>query len=194
MRRQLITALVFCMLTATSISSANAAEPEAARDLSKVKLLGLQLSSADLNVVRKHLWDIGGFQQARSTVRQRNIDKFFTWSRIRDSYYVEFRYNNAGNITSVRRLFRPYSIENSNRRSAISTRDVALELIPEIGQPMQVEKKGWGGTMTYSSYRWEDDNIKVVVDREGGESLGNVFVEYTVKTQSPYEVAQIGQN
>ncbi|MDG6778019.1 hypothetical protein QCB44_04775 [Thiomicrorhabdus sp. zzn3] len=159
-------------------------------DLNEVKLLGIKLSDAGLNQVRQHLWDIGGFQQARSTVRQRNIDKFFTWSRLRDSYYVEFRYNHAGKVTSAKRLYRPYSIEASNRRTAISTREVALGLIAELGQPHQVMRKGWGGTLSYSSFIWEDDKMKITVDREGSELLGNVFVEYQVKTQSEYDVAQ----
>ncbi len=176
------------------MSSANAADnptkSDTSVDLSAVRFLGLELKSADLNKVREHLWAIGGFDQARSTVRQRNIDKFFTKSRIRDSYYVEFHYNNAGNVTSVKRLYRPYSTENSNRRTAISTKEVALQLIPDLGQPVQVETKGWGGTLTYSSYRWEDDTMSVVIDREGSEKLGNVFVEYTVKTESPYAIAE----
>lgn len=157
--------------------------------LAQVTLLGIELATANLNQVREQLWDIGGFMQARSTVRQRNIDKFFTWSRIRDSYYVEFRYNNSGNVTSVKRLYRPYSIEHQNRRSAITTDEVAEKLSADLGQPFMV-RKGWGGSLSYSSYRWEDDKIQVLIDREGGEQLGNVFVQYTIKEQSPYAVAQ----
>lgn len=164
--------------------------PSQTVDLNEVKLLGIKLSEAGLNKVRQHLWDIGGFQQAQSTVRQRNVDKFFTWSRIRDSYYVEFRYNNAGKVTSAKRLYRPYSLESSNRRSVISTREVVLELIPTLGQPHQVTRKGWGGTLSYSSFVWEDDKMKITVDREGSELLGNVFVEYQIKTQPLYDVAQ----
>lgn len=157
--------------------------------LAQVTLLGIELATANLNQVREQLWDIGGFMQARSTVRQRNIDKFFTWSRIRDSYYVEFRYNNSGNVTSVKRLYRPYSIEHQNRRSAITTDEVAEKLSADLGQPFMA-RKGWGGSLSYSSYRWEDDKIQVLIDREGGEQLGNVFVQYTIKEQSPYAVAQ----
>ena len=160
-------------------------------DLKTVSVVGIQLADVDTTQVREHLWSIGGFKQASATYHQGNVDKFFTWSRIRDSYYLEFRYNHTGNVTSVKRLYRPYSTEHNNRRTAISTREVALKLIDQAGQPSRTVKKGWGGTLSYASYEWEDDNIKIVVDREGSEKLGNVFVEYTVKNESPYAVAQL---
>lgn len=160
-------------------------------DLTTVTVLGIEPTNFNLNQVREHLWNIGGFLQARSTIRQRNVDKFFTWSRIRDSYYLEVRYNHVGNITSIKRLYRPYSTEQSNRRSAITTREVALELVKQAGQPHKTVRKGWGGTLAYSSFEWEDDNIKIVVDREGSEKLGNIFVEYTVKNESPFAIAQL---
>jgi len=166
------------------------AEDETKPSLDQVTLLGIDLATADLNQVREQLWAIGGFMQARSTVRQRNVDKFFTWSRMRDSYYVEFRYNNLGKVTSVKRLYRPYSIEHQNRRTAITTDEVAEQLLADLGESPFMARKGWGGSLSYSSYRWEDDKIQILVDREGGEQFGNVFVRYTVKTQSPYAVAQ----
>ncbi|MBN2865552.1 MAG: hypothetical protein JXK16_06040 [Thiotrichales bacterium] len=160
-------------------------------DLTTVAVLGIKPAEFNIPKIREHLWNIGGFMQARSTIKQRNIDKFFAWSRIRDSYYLEVRYNHIGNVTSLKRLYRPYSIEQSNKRTAISTKDVALELIGKAGQPSRMVRKGWGGSLTYSSFEWEDDNIKIVVDREGSEKLGNVFVEYIVKNQSPYAIAQL---
>lgn len=160
-------------------------------DLTTVAVLGIKPAEFNIPKIREHLWNIGGFMQARSTLKQRNIDKFFAWSRIRDSYYLEVRYNHIGNVTSLKRLYRPYSIEQSNKRTAISTKDVALELIGQAGQPSRMVRKGWGGSLTYSSFEWEDDNIKIVVDREGSEKLGNVFVEYIVKNQSPYAIAQL---
>lgn len=160
-------------------------------DLRTITVVGIEPANVDIPQVREHLLSIGGFKQARSTIRQGNIDKFFTWSRIRDSYYLEFRYNHKGSVTSVKRLYRPYSTENSNRRTPISTKEVALKLIEQAGQPNRMLRKGWGGTLTYSSYEWEDDSIKIVVDREGGERLGNVFVEYIVKNESPYAIAKL---
>lgn len=150
--------------------------------------LGLKLVGQDLNGVRNQLWDIGGFLQDRSTVRQRNVDKFFAWSNIRDSYYVEFRYNNAGKVVSAKRLYRPNSILNANKRTPIETRDVALGIIAQAGQPTQVIRKGWGGSPSYRSYIWKDDDLTIIVDREGSEIYGNVFVEYIVNQQDPFFV------
>lgn len=164
------------------------AEENDIKPLKDTEFLGLKLIDADLNSVRSHLWDVGGFMQAKTTVKQRNIDKFFPWSTIRDSYYVTFRYNHAGKVVSVKRLYRPYSIINSNKRTAIDTKDIALQLIETLGQPTSTKRKGWGGTLSYPSYVWQDETMKITVDREGSEALGNVFVEYIIKTNKRFEV------
>ncbi|WP_178862394.1 hypothetical protein [Thiomicrorhabdus cannonii] len=154
-------------------------------DLAQVSVLGIKLMETEVKQVRDHLWAIGGFTQARSTLQQVNVDRFFSRSRWRDSYYVEFRYNSVGKIMSVKRLYRPYSTETVNRRSALTTREIALQLVKELGQPAAVVSRGWGGSLRYPSYRWEDDKMEVILDREGGEKLGNIFVEYRVKPQTP---------
>ncbi len=157
---------------------------------SDVNVLGINLIQADITSVRNQLWNIGGYLQAKSSVKQHNYDKFFPWSTMRDSYYILFRYNHAGKITSVKRLYRPYSIEQNNRRTAITTREVARSLIQQLGAPSQVQTKGWGGSLGYRSYTWQDDKVTITVDREGGEKLGNIFVQYTVNIHDPYEVVQ----
>jgi len=136
------------------------------------------------------LWDIGGFLQAKSTVQQRNIDKFFPWSTIRDSYHVTFQYNHAGDVVSVKRVYRPYSLLNNNKRSPINTKDVALKLIPDLGQPTQTVRKGWGGGLSYPSYTWQDETMQISIDREGSEKLGNVYIEYVIKTKDRYAVVK----
>jgi len=174
------------------LSFANPAQLMAAKTetkaISEVTVLGIKLLTADLNEVRAQLWNIGGFLQAKSSVKQSNYDKFFPWSNTRDSYYVTFNYNHAGNITTVKRLYRPSSIEFSNRKTPIQTRDVALKLIQEIGQPTLTQRKGWGGTLRYHAYTWEDENMTITIDREGSDKLGNVFIRYTLKNHPPYEV------
>jgi len=176
-----------CLLPLFSSNAIQAAE---FKPISQITVLGLDLIESDLNSVRSRLWDIGGFLQAKSTVKQHNIDKFFPWSTMRDSYHITFRYNHAGKITSVKRLYRPYSLEQNNQRTALKTRDVATQLIKQIGQPTSVESKGWGGSLSYRSYTWQDDKITIRVDREGSEKLGNIFIQYSVNIHDPYEVVQ----
>lgn len=181
----------FCLVSLLPSTGIQAAEePTAApKAIKKVTLLGLDLIEADVKEVRTHLSAIGGFLQAKSTIKQRNLDRFFTWSRIRDSYYLQFRYNHAGKVTSVTRLYRPYSIENSNRRTNIGTKDVARQLTEHLGQkPTSAKRKGWGGTLSYTAYTWQDEKITITVDRQGSEKLGNVFVKYTINNHDPYEV------
>ena len=176
--------IISVMLTLPgNVSAADRPKP-----IDKITLLGLDLTKSSLDSVRQKLWDIGGFQQARSTVRQRNIDKFFSVSRFKDSYYVEFHYDNAGKVTSAYQLFEYRTIEFQNRRTPVQTRAVALEIMQQIGQPTQVIRKGWGGMPGYNAYIWKNDLMTVEVDREGSEILGNVFVKYTVN-RDPYFVA-----
>ncbi|VAW44916.1 hypothetical protein MNBD_GAMMA03-802 [hydrothermal vent metagenome] len=156
--------------------------------VSKLKVLGISLIEADVTSVRSHLWDIGGYLQAKSSVEQHNYDKFFPWSTMRESYYILFRYNHAGKITSVKQLYRPYSIKQNNQRTAIKIRDIALPFIQKLGQPTQIQTKGWGGSLSYRAYTWQDDKVTITIDREGGEKLGNIFIQYTVNIHDPYDV------
>jgi len=188
-KRSMSLIFIACIFALLVISPTYAAEgDEATKSLKDTEFLGLKLIEANLNSVRSHLWDVGGFLQAPTTVKQRNIDKFFPWTTIRDSYYVLFQYNHAGNVVSVKRLYRPYSIRNNNKRSAIKTQDVARQMIAELGQPTSTQRKGWGGSLSYPSYTWQDESIEITIDREGSEALGNVFIEYTIKTNKRYEV------
>lgn len=165
----------------------------AAVPIKDVTLLGIKLSDSNLDKVREHMWDIGGFLQDRSTVKQRNIDKFFTSSNLKESSYVKFRYNNSGYVTSAIQLYRPISIHHKNSRNPIQTRDVALDIIRQIGEPNQVLSKGWGGSPNYRSYIWKDEYITVIVDREGGEIFGRVFVKFIVNKQDPFYVEVLKQ-
>jgi len=185
------TALItITLLLPTAFITIHAEETVNIKPLKDVEFLGLKLIDANLNSVRSHLWDVGGFLQAQTTVKQRNIDKFFPWSTIRDSYHVTFQYNHSGKVVSVTRLYRPYSTENSNNRRNITTKDIALQLIPELGQPTSVKRKGWGGGLSYPSYAWQDEDMIITLDREGSEKLGNIFVQYTVKSNKRYAVVK----
>ena len=194
---QIILFLSLCFVLSASLlfsvksyaeTEPNGLNIEKTKPLKDTKFLGLKLIDADLNKVREQLWDIGGFLQAQTTVRQRNIDKFYPWTILRDSYYITFRYNHAGKVTSVKRLYRPYSLEVNNKTSAIQTQDIAMSLITELGKPTYIKRKNSGGGLSYLSYTWQDEDMSIVIDREGSERLGNIFIKYTIKTNDPYEV------
>lgn len=180
--------LILLLLIAWQFAIASSVHAATDKPLKDITFLGLKISESKVKEVRNHLWDIGGFLQAKTSVTQHNIDKFFPWSTIRDSYYVLFEYNHAGEITSVKRLFRPYSAEQSNRRTAVTTKEIARKMIPELGKPSAVERKGWGGTMSYHSYAWEDEDMQITIDREGSEKLGNVFIKYKLKKHDRFAV------
>lgn len=181
--KQLLLSITLLIFSITAFSA------ETPAPLDEVKFLGIKVVGAKRDQIVEHMWAIGGFSQARSSMKKKGFDRFFTKYRMRDSYFIDFRYTAQKELVSVKRLFRPQSTVYQNRRDAIQTRQVALDLIEQIGQPTQIQRKSWGGTPSYDAYIWENDNIKVTVDREGSEILGNVFVLYEIKTD-PYLVAE----
>lgn len=183
-RLRLLQPLMLSILIAPVMSSFGAEETSAEKSVPKLEditFLGAKLIEQDLNSMRKLLWNTGGFMQARSTIRQKNIDKFFPWSNLRDSYYIECRYTPEGKLSSLYRLYRPSSLELNNRRSGITTQEVAQLIQKKVKQAPIVITKSWGGSGTYRAYIWENDKIKITVDRQGSERWGNVFVLYQIK-------------
>lgn len=158
------------------------------KQINQASFFGLKLLDSDISKVRDQLWNIGGFKQARSTKRKRAIDKFFISYHVKDTYYIEFRYTSSGKLLSAKRLYKPQSIHFKNKRTPIQTREIALDLIAELGQPTQITTVA--GFRPYSKFKWETDKIKVIIDREGSEYSGNVFISYQVKTD-PYFVASL---
>lgn len=156
---------------------------------SEARLLGLKLTEANKNEVREHIRNLGGFQQDRSTYRHNNIDKYFGYSNLRDSYYVEFRYDANGKIVSAKRLFRRSGLRFNNELRDLQTEEVARELIQDFGQPTFVERKGRMGSPSYSAFTWQDDLVTIRIDRVGGDHFSPIFISYEIDTD-PY-VAKI---
>lgn len=159
------------------------------RSLDTGRLLGIELTQANAEKVREHLWKLGGFVQTQATYRLPNIDRFSSWSQLTDSYYVEFRYNPDGELLQVKRLYRPYSVDSTQSHQQ-DTQRVAQSLIEEYGPPTAMMTKSVGSGFGYSSYLWRSDQLDIVVDRQGGDGLGNVFVEYRLRERATYGLAQ----
>ncbi|KUJ72068.1 hypothetical protein [Thiomicrospira sp. WB1] len=151
-----------------------------------VTLAGIELADATMESVRKHLWQVGGFTLARKS-NGHNLDKFFTRTRMEDSYYLRFRYDPQGKLVSAYRLYRPQSTHQSNHRGPIQTRQVARDLIRDLGQPTRTEYKTWAGMPGYRAYVWEGETVRIRVDRVGSDPLSPVFVEYALE-RDPYAV------
>jgi hypothetical protein len=151
----------------------------------EAKFLGMQVATMDLQTVRQQLWQIGGFKISRSTRYQHNIDKYFPKTRLKDSYKLTFHYNDLGKVTRFTRVYRPYSNVTDNDNTLLTTRQLANELASIFGGA-KIERKGYGGFRSYLSYSWEDDVVKIRIDRIGGHPLGDVFVEYKLKQNDPY--------
>lgn len=160
------------------------AEPLAPK---QVRFLGLEVANLTQKQVRQQLWQIGGFKFSRSSRHKHNIDKFFTQTRLEDSYSVTFYYNDLGEVTRFRRLYRPYSTRGDNNGRLANTQRIARALSKELG-PAQVQRKGWGGFHPYLSYSWQDEEVAIRIDRVGEHPMGDVFIEYQIKKHDPYTV------
>lgn len=155
----------------------------------QAELLGLKLTEANMESVRAHLRNLGGFKQDRATADHRNMDKFFAYSNLRDSYYVQFRYDANGKVVSAKRLFRRSGTHFNNDYRDVETQQVARQLIQTYGQPNQVIRKSLNGLPSYASFVWQDDEVRITVDRVGSDSYAPIFIEYEVSTD-PYVAKQ----
>lgn len=169
--------LILLMLFSVNIQAQNQIiEP------SQAKLLGIKLIEADMDAVRVHIKDIGGFQQDRTTLKHRNMDKFFAYSHLRDSYYVEFQYDPNGKVVAAKRLFRRSAKHFNNEYRDLQTEDVARQLIQTYGQPQQVIRKNRDGLYRYASYIWRDQDMTITLDRVGSDSMAPIFLRYELQT------------
>lgn len=158
--------------------------------LEEATVFDLPILSATQDSINEHFKTLGGFNQSRSSLNQPHFNKYYSPSQLADSYYLDFRFNKAGEVTSVTQLYRPYnrSIQqsvNGNSR-ALSTQDLARKLSKQYGNPTSMVRKGWGGFSQYIAYFWENDQIKIQIDRQGEESLGNVYVKFEIKQRARY--------
>ncbi|MDX1796161.1 MAG: hypothetical protein R3219_05485, partial [Hydrogenovibrio sp.] len=86
-----------------SVSASNALAADTAQRISEFTFLGLQLDGANKSLIEGQMNNLGGFKKARSTAKADNIDKYFPVNRMRDSYFVQFRYRYDGELFSVKR-------------------------------------------------------------------------------------------
>ncbi len=149
---------------------------------SQAKLLGIKLIEADMDAVRVHIKDIGGFKQDRATLKHSNMDKFFAYSHLRDSYYVEFQYDPNGKVVAAKRLFRRSAKHFNNEYRDLQTEDVARQLIQVYGQPQQVIRKSRDGLHRYASYIWRDQDMTITLDRVGSDTMAPIFLRYELQT------------
>ncbi|WP_162173031.1 hypothetical protein [Thiomicrospira pelophila] len=155
----------------------------------QAELLGIKLTEADMKSVRAHLNNLGGFKQDRATADHHNMDKFFAYSNLRDSYYVQFRYDANGKVVSAKRLLRRSGNHFNNDYRDVETQQVARQLIETYGQPNQVIRKSLNGLPSYASFVWQDDEVRITVDRVGSDRYAPIFIEYEISTD-PYVAKQ----
>jgi len=192
----LIFATVFT-LTLTYWSIGQAAEPEAQIKPQQTTLFDLKILQTDQQAVLQHFSAIGGFQRYKISLKNGNFDKYYSHSQLNDSYYLDFRYNSAGQLVKVNLLYRPFSDKMQSRyakgNAPLNTRTLALQFTQIYGPATLIQRKGWGGITTYDAYTWEDEQIKIQLDRQNNDPLGNILVSYQIK-QLPQYFADTKEN
>lgn len=171
---------VFLLLL--SLSAFAAEKPVLVKD---VTLLGMKLRVMNTDQVREQMRLLGGFLEARTTVRQFNVDIFYPWSRKRDVYKLEFHYDPNGRFQWAEQLYRysPHKqILTHNKMTPITTEEVVQQLQQQLGPPQTKQWRSCCGTPGYFRYEWQDDTMTVVVDRVDGDPLKPVFVLYRLNT------------
>lgn len=159
----------------------------------EITLFDLPLLKVTQKSLNKHFSNIGGFKQSRESFGKKHYNKYYSNTQIPHSYYLDFRFNAAGNLTTVTQLYRPYShymnhaIDNNSQQ--LTTKRLARKFVQKLGNPTRVERKGWGGFKPYISYVWEDEAMKITIDRQGEQALGNIFMRYQIKN-TPVFMAQ----
>lgn len=166
----------------------------AAVPVKDVTLLGLKLRTANTNDVHEHFFRLGGFLQARTTVKQFTVDVFYPWSKQRQLYRVAFHYDPNGRFQWAEQRFRysPHKqVLTHNSMNPITTDEVARLLAAQLGNPQRKQWRQWGGMPGYYRYEWRDDTMQVVVDRVDGDPLSPVFVLYRLN-QFNYQYVEKG--
>ncbi len=159
--------------------SATAQEAQVA--VKDVTLLGLKLRVVNTDQVREQMRLLGGFLEARTTIRQFNVDIFYPWSRERALYKLEFHYDPNGRFQWAQQLFRysPHKqILTHNRTQPVTTEEIVQQLQAQIGPPQSKQWRSCCGTPGYFRYEWKDDAMTIIVDRVDGDPLKPVFVLY----------------
>lgn len=177
---------LFVLLFLSSALSLNVAfAEEAPIKPAEAKLFDLPLQKITQKELNEHFAKIGGFKQSRSSYGQKHFDRYYSPSQLEESYYLDFRFNSEGQLTSATQLYRPFNhspeISVDQNSQQLTPRRLAMRFVEQYGQPTAIERKGWGGFSQYNAYFWEDETLKITIDRQGSESLGTIFVRYEIK-------------
>ena len=155
--------------------------------IEQINPIGLDLAATDVAGVRDHLWQLGGVSLARKS-NGHNFDKFFTRTRFEDSRYLTFRYDPQGQVVSFKRVYHPLKAKVRNQSRRVQTRDIAQKLAQTLGPATDRRYKTWAGMPGYSVYIWEDETLKIQIDRQGSDPMGDVYILYTLKARDPNQV------
>jgi hypothetical protein len=144
-----------------------ASYPLWAASASDYNLLGLKLASANKDDIRKSFFTWDGFEQSKATLYRKQFNRFYPKNILRETYRVDFRYEQDGRFASMNMLYRPFSNEYTNTQQGIDIPDIVQQLVPIIGKPNMRLRRMVSGLPSYNAYQWEDDKVTILLDREG---------------------------
>jgi hypothetical protein len=141
-------------------------QPLWAATASDYNLLGLKLVAANKQEIRNALFNWDGFDQTQSTLYRKQFNRFYPKNILRETYRLDFRYEQDGRFASMHILYRPFAPEYANNSKGIDIPDIVKQLIPMIGTPNARLRRAVSGLPSYDAYRWEDEKMTILLDRE----------------------------
>ncbi len=130
-------------------------------------LLGLKLVSTNKDEIQKSLYSWDGLDQSQSTLYRKQFNRFYPKNILRETYRLDFRYEQDGRFASMQVLYRPFLPEYANQNQGIDIPDIVAQLTPIIGAPNARFRRTASGLPSYNAYQWEDEKVTIMLDREG---------------------------
>lgn len=130
-------------------------------------LLGLKLVSTNKDEIQKSLYSWDGLDQSQSTLYRKQFNRFYPKYILRETYRLDFRYEQDGRFASMQVLYRPFLPEYANQNQGIDIPDIVAQLTPIIGAPNARFRRTASGLPSYNAYKWEDEKVTIMLDREG---------------------------
>ena len=109
------------------------------------------------------------------------IVRFYPRSVLREVYRVDFFYEDYEAFAGLRIVYRPFHADYSNKSQGIDIDAVVKQLSLTLGTPQTRIKRMVSGLPAYNAYQWEDDQVRILVDRESHHPGRPVVLQLNVK-------------
>lgn len=145
------------------------------------RLYNIPLVNADKTALHQSMIELGGFSLAAHSETFRSYLKYFPLYRGQESYSIEIWFDEQQKFEKLRRIYRTYYEPLNKSLHTLNERQILPLIQEKIGDtPPQVQRKTLGGK-SYNAYIWEDEQVRISLDRLGSDPFGNLVLEVSRK-------------